>query len=198
MAVPAATLFVENDNLEKTQRKAERTLKRRLDAIARMPLCAGLTESEKEHVARHLKFSPFAAGEIISRQGAPARWLYILDKGSVEIRVAVGEQESTVGHLKAPDYFGEHGMMTGSPRTATVVATTEVECFRLDRETLDEILQIRPQAADAMATVLPERQIALIRFREELAEGADRLSTDDRRLQILSRMQEFFGLSGKS
>jgi CRP-like cAMP-binding protein len=197
LAVPAATLFLENKDDEAIERKAERKLHRRLEAVQRMPLCQALNSNEQELVARRLKFSPYAAGEVISREGAPAHWLYILDKGQVEIRINYGGQEVTVSNLSAPDYFGEHGMLTGAPRTATVVATSEVECFRLDRSTFHDVLQSRPEVADHMASVLAQRQEALSKLPESLQDSGDRISRADRHLQILGRMQEFFGLSGK-
>jgi CRP-like cAMP-binding protein len=146
-------------------------------------------------MAKALRYSPYAAGEVISREGAPARWLYILDKGSVEIRLSHEDKDVPVASLKAPDFFGEHGMLTGSPRTATVVASSEVECFRLDRATFQDLLQSRPEIAHDVAAVLAQRQEDLARSLENLAQEGDRLSREDRHLRILSRMQEFFGLS---
>lgn len=195
LAVPAATLFLENRDLEALQRKEERNLKRRLAAVERLALCDSLTPEERERVARHLKFSPFAAGEIISREGAAAHFLYILDKGTVDIRIHDGERDVTVATMEAPNYFGEHGMLTGAPRAATVAATSEVECFRLDREAFDELLRSRPEIADDVAAVLAARQEELARFRDSLEQGGDRRSLADREMEILAKMKHFFGLS---
>lgn len=195
LAVPAATLFLENRDLEALQRKEERSRKRRLTAVERLALCDSLTPEERERVASHLKFSPFAAGEIISREGAAAHYLYILDKGTVDIRIHDGERDVTVATMEAPDYFGEHGMLTGAPRAATVAATSAVECFRLDREAFDELLRSRPEIADDVAAVLAARQEELARFRDSLEQGGDRRSLADRELEILGKMKHFFGLS---
>ena len=195
LAVPAATLFLENRDLEALKRKEDRVLKRRIRAVERLALCDSLTAEERERVASHLKFSPFAEGEVISREGATAHFLYILDKGTVDIRIRDGEREVTVATMEAPNYFGEHGMLTGSPRAATVAATSEVECFRLDRAAFDELLRYRPEIADDMAAVLAARQEELERFREALEQGGERLSRSDRQLEILGKMKHFFGLS---
>lgn len=195
LAVPAATLFLENHDTAASERKAEKRFMRRLEAVRRLPLCRSLTPEEQEIVARKLKLSPYAAGEIISQEGAPARWLYILDKGTVDIRIAHDHRELSVNSLTAPNYFGEHGMLTGSPRTATVVASSEVECFRLDRETFSEVLQPRPEIASDMAELLVQRQDELSRFRVTLEKGDEESSRADRHLQLLGRIQDFFGLT---
>lgn len=194
LAVPAATLFLENRDQEARDRKEDRKFHRRLAVVERLALYDSLTKEEQERVARRLKFSPFAAGEIISREGAAAHWLYILDRGTVEIRIDDGQRDVVIATMEAPNYFGEHGMLTGAPRGATVAATSEVECFRLDRETFDELLKSRPEIAEDVAAVLAKRQEELARSREELLHGGDRISRADRELQILSRMKHFFGL----
>src|SRR5690606_27521635 len=168
LAVPAQTLFIENQDSQSTERKAERKLERRLEAIRRMSLCRELTPDEQEHVARSLRYSPYAEGEVISREGAPARWLYVIDKGSVEIRLSHDDQDIPVATLRALDFFGEHGMLTGAPRTATMVASSEVECFRLDRETFQDLLHSRPEIANDVAAVLAQRQEELARSLETL------------------------------
>lgn len=195
LAVPAATLFLENRDLEARKRKEDRKFQRRLAAVERLALCDSLTPEERERVARHLKFSPFAEGEIISSEGSAAHFLYILDKGSVEIRIHNGERDIPVAQMEAPDYFGEQGMLTGAPRAATVAATSEVECFRLDREAFDELLRSRPEIAEDVAEVLAARQEDLTRSRQALQQDGDRLSRADRQLEILGRMKHFFGLS---
>jgi phage-related protein len=60
--------------------------------------------------------------------------------------------------LPAGSVFGEMGLMTGAPRSATVVAAQDVECYRLDKASFADVLHARPALAEAMARVLAERQ----------------------------------------
>ena len=102
--------------------------------------------------------------------------------------------ERPLGTLRAPDFFGEMGVMTGEPRSADVVAITDVECYRLDKPGLKKILEARPEIAQAFSKSTALRRVELSAAQEHLDEQAqqDRLASEETR--ILDRMQEFFGL----
>ncbi|MBV9948978.1 MAG: mechanosensitive ion channel family protein, partial [Myxococcales bacterium] len=68
LARPAQTLFVSGEEDEAAQ--AERRKERRVRAIEQVELFRALTPEERAFVGDHLKYAPFAAGEIITRQGA--------------------------------------------------------------------------------------------------------------------------------
>ncbi len=154
-----------------------------------------LTEAECRQLAGALQFVPFAGGEYVIRQGRAARHLYILAAGTVEVRLEVNGSEQRVATLRAPDIFGEMGLLTGAPRTAGVVAVGPVECFKLDHEGFEAVLLSRPHVAGELAAVTAKRQAQLSVARE----GHDaRLGSDRSRetARILARMREFFGLAG--
>jgi CRP-like cAMP-binding protein len=43
------------------------------------------------------------------------------------------------------------GLMTGAPRTASVIAKTNVECYRLDKEACEEVMKARPVMAEEIS-----------------------------------------------
>jgi len=195
LALPAARLFLEQDDLAHAERKAQRDLQRRRSALAAIELFAAITEEERNALAPRLSFVPFAKGEIITRQGAEAHWLYILGAGKVQVRAEWDGQERPIAELEAPSFFGEHGLMTGAPRSATIVALTEVECYRLDKAGFQHTLQARPDVARELAVVLAKRQQGLLAARADLdAETRARLAATDSK-QILKKIQAFFGLT---
>ena len=86
------------------------------------------------------------------------------------------------------------GLITGEPRSATVVALSEVDCYRLDRESFGEILTRRPQIAEAISALLAERRLGLDAARGGLDEEARRRRFDGARVDLLSRIRSFFSL----
>ena len=127
-------------------------------------------------------------------QGNVAHYLYVLQRGTVEVRVEAIGEDHLVARLDAPDIFGEMGLMTGEPRAASVVAVTDASCFRLGKENFQAVLSRRPELASALSAVLAERRIELD-FRRG---GMDAATRDARRKgeaeRILGTIRSFFGL----
>jgi small-conductance mechanosensitive channel len=194
-ARPAGTTFFTLDDRSDAELRAKRHRQERAGVLERVSLFAPLTDEERAHLVDHLVFAPFAKGEVMTRQGAVAHWLYIVLRGKAEIRLHVGTDVRIVTTIEAPSVFGEMGLMTGEPRSNDVVALTDVECYRLDKEGFQEILRNRPEIAKAMSNIMAERRI-------ELAAARDGVSPDSRRSEmpgeaerILGRIRDFFGLS---
>jgi small-conductance mechanosensitive channel len=194
LARPSRTLFVSADEAEPDRDK--RHLEQRLRAIDGVELFHPLTPEERKFVALHLQHAPFAVGETVTRQGAVAHWLYILTSGKVEVRRHLdgGPETKVVAHLDAPSFFGEMGMMTGEPRRADIVALSEVDCYRLDKTGLQEILSERPEVALELSRTLAKRDVELAAVVEGLDEEAQRKRREHAEVTMLDRIQTFFGL----
>ena len=185
--------YTEQLNLQddEAHRQAERSRERerRLRALERVEIFATLSPEERETLADHLVRAPFAAGDVMTRQGAVAHWLYLVIAGEAEVwaeRDGVRTQVSTLG---PGSVFGEMGMMTGAPRQATVTARTDVDCYRLDKEGFGSIIKGRPDIAGEISRVLSTRG-AELRDKSAAAHEARAQGHAD----ILERVRRFFGL----
>jgi small-conductance mechanosensitive channel/CRP-like cAMP-binding protein len=194
LALPAAQLFVDSDELARRERRLERERAARLHAIRSVQLLRPLHEPEIVTMAEKLRYAPFCAGEKITRQGAVAHWLYILTEGSAEVWMNEGGAERLLATISAPGFFGEMGLMTGEPRTATVTAKTDVECYRLDKEAFHAILRDRPEVAAEISALLAERRGRLQTLRDDLDAAAAETRRDADQQQLLDKIQAFFGL----
>jgi small-conductance mechanosensitive channel/CRP-like cAMP-binding protein len=198
LARPASTMFVNMDDRQDPEARAKRHHAERAAVLERVELFKPLTDLERAALSEHLVYAPFARGEVMTRQGAVAHWLYIIVRGKAEIRLHVGDQVRSVVTLDAPQVFGEMGLMTGEPRSNDVVAASDVECYRLDKTGFENILHDRPEIADAMSRIMAKRRV-------ELAAARDGVSVESRRAdemgeaeRILGRIRDFFGLSRES
>jgi small-conductance mechanosensitive channel len=194
LARPVRTLFVQTE--EAPDARAARHMTERLRALGAVDLFHDLTADERAFVASHLRYAPFTAGETCTKQGAVAHWLYVLCSGKVEVRrhVEGGTLTRAVATIEAPSFFGEFGLMTGEPRTAEVVALTDVECYRLDKEGLQRVLEERPEVAEQFSKTLARRRVELTAAAEGLDAEARRMRMASEETRILDRIQEFFGL----
>jgi small-conductance mechanosensitive channel/CRP-like cAMP-binding protein len=195
LAMPGSRVWVETDDVARDERRAQREQERRMKALSAVEFLKPLREEELAQVAEGLRVAPFARGETITKQGFVAHWLYILTAGTVEVHVDVDGTDRLLATLEGPSFFGEMGLMTGAPRTATLIAVTDAECYRLDKATFRKILAERPEMAAEMSALLASRTVELHSLKEDLDAEAKRRRIEYEKRRILRKVQTFFGLS---
>ncbi|MCR4303169.1 MAG: mechanosensitive ion channel family protein [Gallionella sp.] len=183
----------ENEKYEEAQHQRE--LSRRFKTLKRVDLFRQMTDDELHKLAERLKYAPFAKGNIISRQGAIAHWLYIIINGDAEVFLETENGERRrLSVLTKGNFFGEMGMMTGAPRTASVLAMTDVECYRLDKAAFEEIIVERPGIAEEISHILVERRAELDSALQNLDEETKNKTMHRRHSEVLATVKRFFGL----
>lgn len=195
LAMPAHALFVTEETVDRKAIKTEKQLQRRRQLLSTIDLFNGLSDAERTELARTMKYAPFAKGEVMTRQGADAHWLYLMEDGQASVRVTDGIHDREVAQLKGPCFFGEMSLLTGEPRSATVIADGEVECFRLDKAAVQQVIDARPQLAEQLAMLLAERKVALQAAKEGLSADAARERAKKEAGALLSRIRSFFALT---
>ncbi len=193
LALPAAAVFLSQED-GKTEKRQNRVLQNITSALRGVDLFSKLSEEELHNLAESAKLAPFVDGEVVTRQGATAHWLYVLVKGEVEVRVLADGQDRRVARLSAPSFFGEMALMTGAPREATVVAIGNIECLRVDRNDFREVLQRREEIAQEISMVLAQRRVELEAVRDNLDAESRRRRVQSERSRILASIREFFAL----
>jgi small-conductance mechanosensitive channel/CRP-like cAMP-binding protein len=195
LAVPGQAVWVSVDDPQNKERKVQRELQHRAGMLEQIEMFVGLSAEDRNRLAEGMRPAPFGRGEIITRQDSPAHWLYVLTKGECEVRVhGEGGVEKVVARLAAPNVFGEMGVMTGERRSASVMASTEVECYRIDKDVFKSVLRNRPDMVDNISQVMARRRVELAAVREGLDAEARKRRVKEERTEILSSIQTFFGL----
>ena len=82
----------------------------------------------------------FAAGSAICRRGDVGDAMYIVQSGSVEVRLGIGPDSTALYRLGPGDCVGEMALLTGQPRSADVVALENTRAWMLDRAAFDSVL----------------------------------------------------------
>ncbi len=115
-----------------------------------------------------------------------------------EVRINIEGTNKAVAKIQAPGFVGEMGLMTGEPRTATVVALTEVECYRLDKEGFNKIMVGRPEIVREISGVLANRKVELQAVREDLDAAARERALEAEHRRLVGTIQRFFGLDDEA
>lgn len=192
-ALPAQQVTLLETGREARADSDQKAQSEREAALAAMEIFSQLTPAERSQLARDLKPLPFGPNETLCRQGDAADSLYIVHRGRVRVRVAADGGEREVAQLGTGSYFGEMGLMTGEPRSATVLADGHVTAFRLEKEPFRQLLAQRPELAESIAELLAQRKVELEAAREQLDKPGSLQRHGEHRRQLLGRIRKFFG-----
>jgi small-conductance mechanosensitive channel/CRP-like cAMP-binding protein len=163
--------------------------------LADTALFSAFSAEERAVLADRLAERRVEQGTTVVRQGDPASTLFFVREGALEVRVANGAGIAVaVNRLGAGDLFGEMSLLTGEPRSASVVALTDAALYELRKEDLSPMLAQRPELSEALAELMTARQRGG-RARLDAVEGATELELRSSPARMLSRLRSFFGLS---
>ncbi len=126
--------------------------------LGSIPLFEGLSREDLELLAHKVGERSFPAGTMIFNLGDPSDAMYIVADGHVNIHLP-GEDSRRISlkDITRGEYFGELSLFDDKPRSASVLATTDVVLLELDRRGLSEYLDGRPRAAMAILKMMAER-----------------------------------------
>jgi small-conductance mechanosensitive channel/CRP-like cAMP-binding protein len=195
LSIPATAVFLTTESSERAERKAGDEIAQRRVALANVDLFKGLDDQILDALAADLAYAPFARGEAVTHEGAHEDGLYILVRGTASVRIGHDGAAREVARLGPGQVFGEMSLMTGEARTATVVATSDLVCYRVDKSAFEGLLQRHPEIAEQVAEVLATRKMALDAARGELGEPTPKQLATAKQ-DLLGRIRGFFGLRG--
>jgi small-conductance mechanosensitive channel len=190
---PSRNVNLTEMNEDRVRRKDDEEYARRVDALARVDVFRALDAEKIDRLSRRMRLVLFGPGEVILRQGDPGDSLYVVRAGSVAVQIVVLGASKELATLSDGQFFGEMSLMTGESRAATVVAKTDVECYIVDKEAFQEILQEKPELAGIISDILSRRQVVL-----GLEAAASAVPTAVQKNQLLARIGAFFGIKAKA
>ncbi len=116
---------------------------REIALLRRIPLFAPVPAPALEAAAAALVTVALPAGAVVVREGDVGNRFWVVDAGEVE----VDQGGAPIARLGPGASFGELALIRDIPRTASVVALTDVDLLGLDRETFLLALTASPRAA---------------------------------------------------
>jgi CRP/FNR family cyclic AMP-dependent transcriptional regulator len=120
--------------------------------LAEIPLFATLSRRHLGKIARIATTKRYAAGSPLVRAGGPATAFFVILSGSARVDTPEGGVELEMG-----DFFGEMAVIDGEPRSATVVAVSEVWVMVISRTKFLAVLAAEPKIALAVMATLTRR-----------------------------------------
>jgi Mechanosensitive ion channel/Cyclic nucleotide-binding domain len=156
--------------------------------LARVDLFSRLTDDQRRHIAAASAIRLFGAGEVIVRQGDPGQSMFIVCSGSVAVLLEPDRREVAV--IEKGGYFGEMSLLTGDPRSASIVARGDAAVLELDAELFRALGAADPKAVEEMGMAAMTRRAELAQVRDTTGNAA----AADAPAPFLSRMKKFLRL----
>ena len=123
-------------------------------------MCRSFPDVPSETLEREVErmtLRRYLAGQTIIREGDPADSFFVLTQGAASVRKNGPDGEREISTLKAGDFFGEVGLLTGAPRNATVRATAPSEVLELDADGFRDLVESSQATKDRVRSSMTER-----------------------------------------
>jgi uncharacterized membrane protein len=135
---------------------------RHADLLAQIPLFEGLSDADREALAKRLQERSFKQGETVFAKGEQGNSMYIVLSGSVQIYLPPAAddkdaQRVVLKDVRTGEYFGELSLFDDKPRSASVDATIDTVLLELTREEFADHLGRSKSAAMSILSEMANR-----------------------------------------
>lgn len=129
-----------------------RVLAPRVARLRELAVFTGAPDVALESIAASLVEEKVEPGALLIEEGDEADDFFVVLEGAFEVTTHGdrGRAATKVRDLGGGDYFGEIGLMTGMPRTASVRATAPSVVFRIRGEIFVAVVDADPSVAGAL------------------------------------------------
>jgi len=189
------TLRTASDEQEKLAAEVRR---REIFSVLRpLPLFSPLSDEQIETLVGAAKLQVFMEGETLVRQGDHGESLFVIRSGRVRILKSLdGGPATTMATMNPGDFFGEMSLLTGEPRTASILAEDETEVVLVSKEAFAPVLTADAGILVGLSAALETRARNTAERLADLPQGGAQSKETARTSTLRRNIGRFFGLEG--
>jgi CRP-like cAMP-binding protein len=128
-------------------------------AIDKLEIFKSLDEKTKETLKEAGRFHAFAPGQVLVREGDVSGDLFLIDSGTVEIKMQSQGEQVALAELGPGDILGEVPAITGVRRTSTATAMEMVNAVILPADLIKEIADRDPEFKNTVLQLIEDRAV---------------------------------------
>lgn len=187
------TLRTASDEQEKLAAEVRR---REIFSVLRpLPLFAPLSDEQIETLVGAASLQAFMKGETLVHQGDRGESLFVIRSGSVRIEKSLdGGPTTTMATMNPGDFFGEMSMLTGEPRTASIIAEDETEVVVVSKEAFAPVLTADTGILVGLSAALEARSRNTAERLADLPQAGSHSKTTAPTSTLRRNIGRFFGL----
>ncbi|MDA0951060.1 MAG: Crp/Fnr family transcriptional regulator [Proteobacteria bacterium] len=148
------------------------SLQQDVDLLRNIPLFAKIEPSKLKLLAFTAQRLSFGEGDVVCEQGDEGDSAYIIIEGEADVIVATTGGPVTVATLKKNDFLGETAILCDVPRTATVLARTDLETLMISKDLFFQLVSQFPSMSIEIMRELARRvERTTAQLREAVSQG---------------------------
>ena len=124
-----------------------------VETLSGVPLFQGVKPKELKKLAERMQERTFSEGDTITTQGKSGVGFFVIEDGNATVSID-GKIVRTLG---PGEYFGEIALIDSGPRSATVVATTDLRCRGMTAWEFRPFIEQHPEVAWPLLETLASR-----------------------------------------
>ena len=166
-----------------------------LEILNRIEIFRMFGKKDLEKLSKKLSRIKLPAQIEVVKSEDPGESMFIILEGLLAVYIGNEQGKSVqLNQLEPGEFFGEMSLLTGEPRSATVVCVTDAVIFEISKDDIMEFLQKKPEVAKQMTEIIANRRINQqkhsLRANDEESIDEEKNMAD----QIFKKMIRFIGL----
>jgi CRP-like cAMP-binding protein len=129
--------------------------------IADLELFADCTKAELRQIGSLTTYLQVPRDKVLMREGTRAKEFIVIGSGTARVSRESDDGVTTVAELGSGEFLGEMALLTGTRRTATATAATDLAVFVSSVSEFRSILRIAPSVADKVVQASLARATSL-------------------------------------
>lgn len=183
---------------EMEEHRQSKALRKAAELFSRVDIFHELDSEIVRQLAASSQRRLFDAGEVLVREDEAGDSLFVVEKGAVRVTKSDPEAEDRhvdLAILEEGAFFGEMSLLTGEPRSATVIARDPCGVLVLNKQALAATLEADPRIAESLSRALATRRLDTMETLEDhRGKATTAISLEDEQT-FLRRIRSFFSLS---
>lgn len=182
-------------HLERANSRPDDCLEAARACLRRQPFLQTLSEEQGNRLLRGARRLRFGNGERVIEQGAEGQSMFMMLAGVADVFVRSHGHETQVGTIVAGEYCGEMSLLTGEPRSATVIARGDCEMWEIEKFALAGIFQENRELVKKLGHLLAQRRLeneGILAHTESARETQQK--EEEYTAGFLARLSSFFEL----
>jgi CRP/FNR family cyclic AMP-dependent transcriptional regulator len=123
------------------------------ERLAQVPLFSGIKPKELKKLGKRMTELTFSEGDEIMTEGKSGLGFFVIEDGNATVSVG-GKIVRTLG---PGEHFGEVALIDSGPRSATIVASTDLRCRGMSVWEFKPFVEEHPEVAWALLETLVSR-----------------------------------------